>query len=369
MACRGRPSCEVGSLTEIVHVIGSLDRGGAESVLLDLVRGDRTAQHHVLCWSGRAGALAPLFRDSGATVDVVPPAGDVSKLRWLRTRLRALGPSALVSHVSLASAFVLAAAPRSIRTRIARVHSAGDGNESSLARRIYRGAARALLPIVATRVLAVSDAARAFAVGEAGLLYRASGCVAEVLPNGVDTDRFTPEIRRSTTGGQPPRVLHVGRAAPEKNRAMLVPIFTALQEFRPAAMEIVGSEDVSDLGALPQHPLLSVSGPRPDIEIVIANADVLVLPSLREGLPGVVLEALACGVPVVASDIPTLRELSGRLGGIAVVDLAAGPDRWARAICDALAIDVSERQRIRQRVLASEYTLTRNLEHWASRWH
>ncbi len=56
-----------------------------------------------------------------------------------------------------------------------------------------------------------------------------------------------------------------------------------------------------------------------DLTPVLSAADVFLFPSLTEGMPNVVLEALACGVPVVASDIPVLREIAGDDEHVALV--------------------------------------------------
>src|SRR6185312_11938895 len=56
------------------------------------------------------------------------------------------------------------------------------------------------------------------------------------------------------------------------------------------------------------------SMPQPELRDVYAAADVLALPSLREGWPNVVLESIACGTPVVAADVGGVPEILGRLG-------------------------------------------------------
>jgi glycosyltransferase involved in cell wall biosynthesis len=64
----------------------------------------------------------------------------------------------------------------------------------------------------------------------------------------------------------------------------------------------------------------------------------VLLPSLKEGLPGVVLEACAAGAPVLASDLPGVREIAAQLPGVEFLSLSAGDREWAaRAL--ALAED------------------------------
>ncbi|MBP7744658.1 MAG: glycosyltransferase [Phycisphaerae bacterium] len=63
-----------------------------------------------------------------------------------------------------------------------------------------------------------------------------------------------------------------------------------------------------------------------DIGAVLSAADAFLCPSRTEGMPNAVLEALACGVPVVASDIPALRELAGAHGHIVLVRGSAAQD-------------------------------------------
>lgn len=137
----------------------------------------------------------------------------------------------------------------------------------------------------------------------------------ELIPNGVDTDRFRPPARppRNT----PRRVLYVGRLSEEKNLPRLV-----------GAGASVGAE-VCLVGAGPLREPLELQaralGARvvfpgvvrqPALPPVYASADAFVLASFTEGHPKVLLEAMACGVPCVASDCAGNRSLviDGRTG-------------------------------------------------------
>ncbi|HYN95246.1 MAG TPA: glycosyltransferase family 4 protein, partial [Pilimelia sp.] len=71
---------------------------------------------------------------------------------------------------------------------------------------------------------------------------------------------------------------------------------------------------------------------RTDVAALMRAATVVLLPSDREGLPGVVLEALAVGTPVVATDLPGTRYIAEQLPGITLVPADADPGHWAAAV-------------------------------------
>jgi glycosyltransferase involved in cell wall biosynthesis len=70
-----------------------------------------------------------------------------------------------------------------------------------------------------------------------------------------------------------------------------------------------------------------------------------VLPSDREGLPGAVLEAVALGTPVVATDLPGVRFIAEALPGIRVVPVNASTTEWAQALAQALRVPVTAQHR------------------------
>lgn len=143
------------------------------------------------------------------------------------------------------------------------------------------------------------------------------GSKVRVLPNGVDLELFNPDGDREADGntGQGPLLLSVGNLVPLKGHDITIRTLTILKEARlviagtgpeeARLRDLARTLDVADrvrfLGVVPQTEL-----PR-----WYRAADALVLASSREGMANVLLEALACGTPVVASDIPGMGEVVG----------------------------------------------------------
>jgi len=171
------------------------------------------------------------------------------------------------------------------------------------------------------------------------------------IPNGVDTSRFRPVPHAVRTAR---KVLYVGRLSPEKNLETLV----------AAAAKLAGRFDlrVTMVGEGPLRERLEMLAARLGVPLeitpfvdhlalpaVYTSADVFVLPSLTEGHPKVLLEAMSCGVPCVASDVGGNRAiLAGREAGLLVDPgdegaLAAAIERVLTH--EAFARDLGERAR------------------------
>ena len=160
--CRPSPMqwpsrAEVETMSVVVHLFGSMDRGGAEMRALELVRQRlRPGEHHVfMALSGRKGALDEEFRSLNS--EVMARRLSPTFPLWFIAELRRRRPTHLHSHVHLASGYLLllgwlARVPR----RIAHFHSIGDGRASNAARRAYRTIGLVLVHLFATDVVAVS---------------------------------------------------------------------------------------------------------------------------------------------------------------------------------------------------------------------
>ena len=148
------------------------------------------------------------------------------------------------------------------------------------------------------------------------------------VPNGVDTNHFkgvTPNVRvglRQALGLPPlqPVVLYVGVLDQRKNVSWLAEQWLLNDAFGTGALLLmVGPTGRDDAGGVLREQITAMAASRPDrlalhdfqgdVAPYYQCADVLVLPSVKEGLPNVVLEAMACGLPCLAAHTSGSREL------------------------------------------------------------
>jgi len=299
----------------IAYVIGELGKGGAEYQLHELVRHlDRRRFEPAVFVLSTGGFWADPIRRLGVPVTELPRRGSADWRRVVRLRaaLRAFAPDLL--HTVLWAANVYG-----------RVAAVGLGIPVVLAaernvirRPAWQVAVERVLDRVTDAYLVNCEAIRAELVSRGGL-PRAK---IDVVPNGIDLARlppFTPDrtAARRAAGFDPGRrlVAQVGRLAPQKDWPTFL---RAAARVAPAAPDVdfvaVGEGPlrgeletlVHDLGLGPRVCFL---GLRNDVPALLAGADVLALTSRYEGFPNVVVEAMATGAVVVASDVGGCREL------------------------------------------------------------
>lgn len=192
-------------------------------------------------------------------------------------------------------------------------------------------------------------------------------------PLGIDPTEFVPAP--SPADGSPPTVLCVGRLAPEKGQAMLLEAVAALgAEGRRVHLRFVGDgpdrawleQRAAELG-ISSHVEFTGWAHGTRLRALYAGSDMFVLPSLAEGIPVVLMEAMAMQIPCVApciSGIPELIEhgVDGMLFTVAdVEDLTA----QVRVLLDSPDLRTKIGQQARARV-ARDYDIARNTERFAS---
>lgn len=328
----------------VLQVMASLDRGGAEAVVMDWLR--RIDRERVVFdfvvnddkemydFEGEAAALgcnvirAPRFKVRNAFTYA---------LWWRRRLLRHPEWQIVHAHHTVPAFIYLALASAMGKVTIAHSHIAG--RDRSLAG-MTRVTLRWPLRHVAQVRLACSRLAGDWMFG---------GRVAtRVIHNGVELDRFAfdPDERRrlrQELGLMDAFVIgHVGRFSRQKNHVRILRIFAeALAREPKARLLLVGDgglrpqieQDISSLG-LEDHVILA--GVRDDIPRLLSAMDVLLFPSHYEGLPVTVVEAQASGLPCVVSD--TVTDEIALTDLVRFVSLDEPDEAWADTVLQMAAI-------------------------------
>jgi N-acetyl-alpha-D-glucosaminyl L-malate synthase BshA len=196
----------------------------------------------------------------------------------------------------------------------------------------------------------------------------ASALRIDVIPNFVDPQQFSAPPRRARN--RPPVLIHVSNFRPIKRVHDVVGIFAAVRKTTPCRLELVGDGPersrveslVRDLG-LQDH--VSFRGERDDVASLYGGSDVFLLPSESESFGLAALEAMACGVPVVASDVGGLPDVvaDGETGFLLPVgDVAAMAEAARRLLTDDVRwADMSRLARERARTC---FTLDRAVDRY-----
>ena len=344
---------------KIVVVIGSLERGGSERQIVEFVQAAHPAHAEcvVICLDVE-GALAGDARRNGARIVSLglssSRSGGVREVLALARTLRRERPDVVYAFLfwgySLALPVSALVSPRALRVAARRSLPGTD-----VPRRRVFGALRPLADAATHVVIANSQAVRdAWASSTPRLETRL-----RVVVNGVAP---APERQRRRRAGDPLAIVCVANLIHYKGHDTLLDAAARIRSSVAWRLWLVGDgpererieAKIARLGLADRVDLL---GLRDDADDILAGADMAVLASRTEGLPNAVMEAMAHGLPVVATDVGGVRELLDAGGG-SVVPVDA-PDELARAL-EALLDDAALRDRVGavgRRTIAERYSI------------
>jgi glycosyltransferase involved in cell wall biosynthesis len=308
--------------TRVLEVLASLRPAGAENVVLSLASGldrSRFDTAVVSLYDAFPGGLEPLFQTRRV------PVWHLGKRRGpdprMYTRLRRLvhefQPDVIHSHCYVTRYTLHLRARAMVHT----VHNLAGTELGALGRLVHRYAfRRGLAPVAVGATVADS-------------FHQTYGFpAAATIPNGIDTDRFwRPEARntwRLANGFRHDDLLIVSTARLEQQKNP-VALAEAVANVPNAHLLIAGEGGLR--ASLEGRERVHLLGVRDDIPELLAAADIFALASDWEGLPLAVIEAMAAGLPVVASRVGGVPEIveQGRTG------LMVSPQN-KRALVDAL---------------------------------
>jgi len=342
----------------VFHLVLAPRLSGAEVLAKDLALDQ--------CAEGMAvgvASLLPAHADFGALQDELQSHGvecwfprqrhrALIKLWNLFVTVRRFRPDVIFAHATIPSFYA-----RSLPLRVPVVyvmHSATNDFERPLFRRVEHILSGRARVVIGVSEQGVTDYVQA--IGPHPSMT--------VVPNGVDLARFA-FTDGSGRDGAVPQVVQIGRYAAVKNQLLTVRAFReVLRQVGDAHLVLYGvvedpdyqGEVIALAKELGISERVEVAGPRTDVATVLSESNVFVMPSRSEAHSVAFLEALASGVPIVASKIPAFAFANG-FPGVQLVDtdnvqgyadavvVALGQARAQRSLAGLTLRDTADRYR------------------------
>ncbi|MHC2996426.1 glycosyltransferase [Tepidiphilus sp. HLB4] len=359
------------STERLTIFLPSLRGGGAERVMVTLA--NAFAERGYATDLVLAAAEGPYLKDVSDQVRVVDlHAGRVSKaLLPLARYLRRERPRAMLSAMNHANVVAIAARMlarvpcRLVVSEHTTISISAARAQGAVAKAVY-----ALVPWAYRRADAIVAVSRESAADLERFARLPAGSVRAIY-NPFDLDRIRrlaaePLDHPWFAPGQPPVVLAIGRLTEPKDFPSLIRAFAAIRSCRPARLLILGEGELrGELEALVRSCGLTAD----DVQMpgfvanpfaYLSRCAVFVLSSRWEGLPGVLIEALACGAPVVSTDCPSgPREIleGGRWGRLV-------PVGDVEALADAMVATLDEKTHPDAMARTAEFGVGKAVEHY-----
>ena len=303
------------STIRVTHVVHSLGVGGLENGVVNLVSAPATGiQHSIVCLTGVGALGARLSKDVEVSAVGKGRGHDVQAFLRLVAQLRRLRPHVVHSRNWATFDAVLAARLARVPVVVHGEHGRDISDPDGL--HALRNRVRRLSTPLISRFVTVSDDLRRWLVER----VRIPASKIVHIYNGVDTTRFSPgpgERVRARLGlsVDQPVIGTVARLDPVKDQPGLLRAFAlAVRQEPEAVLLIVGDGPCRPAlealaGSLGVRRSVQFLGERSDVPDLLRAMDVFVLPSIAEGISNTVLEAMATGLPVVATRVGGNPEL------------------------------------------------------------
>lgn len=324
----------------LMHIVRGFGTGGTEMMCLRLTRHwQRRFDQSVVSWSGEPNTIEANFRGvANVTLETAPEGlSNIARGAWLRTLMRRETPDALLIHIFGHPHLIAAFAARSVGVR-AVAATAGNPPPQTMMQRRHWAAILVASRFLRCPVMSCSEAV------ERELYNLGVGMPPGSTPiaNGIDVhaNAAAADTVRNIHSKSQPVIGMVARLNEIKDHATLLQAFAHLRDTHPEAeLRLIGDgplrvqleERANRLGISTHTRFL---GERTDVLDLLGEIDVYAFSTTRaEGFGIALIEAMAAGIPIVATDVPACREvLAGGTAGLLVPpgDSAA----LARALSD-----------------------------------
>lgn len=334
-ALQAVPDASAGPSRRVAFYTDAAQIGGAETVARTLLSGLDPRFEVTVVGAHRDVVNHLVAARPGASAQIVAPIedrSDVAAMWGLRRLLRELKPDIFHANLSEGSScqYALLMALSVPNLRVVATENSPMGVRSELSRTIKRRSA----PLFDAHI-GVGGAAARLVEADVGL---SEGSV-EVIPNAIAVIDHPPRTRNDSTV----RVVAVSRFDPVKGLDVLIDAIGHLDRDSLPEFELVIFGDgperpnlEAQIERLGVDDLVTLAGWTDDVRRALVEFDLFVLPSRLEGLPMSLLEAMHASVPVIATDVGSVREVLDT-DDVGIVVPPGDPERLAEAMASLIA--------------------------------
>jgi len=301
----------VGGPLRVLHVAVNMNRGGAETFMMNVYRNINRSNVQFDFLTCKPGDFDDEIIRMGGKIHRIPYISDVGHFNYIQGLRRFFSEQSdhkiIHSHLDKMSGIVLREAKKAgIPIRIS--HSHNTKSEGGVASRTYKWLVGNFITTSATTFFACSNDA-------AKWLFNKKSSNSVILKNGIEYDKFIfsgdirKQVRAELNLEENTFVLgHVGRFNLQKNHSFLIDLFTEFHKQNGnVVLLLIGDGELRStiekkVRALHLEDNVKFLGIRSDIERILQGIDLFVFPSLHEGLPVSLIEAQGAGLPCIISD-------------------------------------------------------------------
>ncbi len=301
---------------KILHVFHSFNMGGLENGVVNLINQSNpdNFQHEICCFT-TTGVAEKRLEKKIPLFEMHKREGNDLKMIWRLIKLMKKRQPHIVHTRNWGGIDAIVAAKMAAVPRI--IHGEHGWNlDDPLGQNLKRRRIRRFLSPLVNHFVAVSADIQNWLIQDVGIKKEKIS----VILNGVDTEKFRPreqtDLRQSLGFLASECIIGcVGRFDPVKNHRLLIKAFSKLNyTLRPMRLVFLGDgPERASLEALGNelhcHDRIHFLGERDDVADILRMMDIFVLPSKSEGICNALLEAMATGLPIVATAVGGNTEL------------------------------------------------------------
>ena len=365
---------------KVIHVFGSLNIGGAESRIMDVFR--KIDQRQVVFDFVSMDMSENQFFEReieflNGRINKIPSPREVGILKHLKTLIRIFKENnkegALIVHshtLHHCGIVMLAAKIAKVKIRISHARSTSSKNKGVKANLMIK-IGKVLISSFATEMLAITEETARFLYLEKHI----KNSKVKIIPNAIELENYKEiprnklsKLKREFEILEDDVVIgHVGRFEEMKNHRFLIKLFEKYNKIKPESILVLIGDGSLKLEMeklvkeLKMYDKVKFLGLREDVYLWMNIFDLVIMPSIFEGLPGLASESQAAGTPCILSDSITRKSDLG-LGLVTYKGITDSFESWLKAIDKSLNVKSPSFENIKKKFDENNLSLSKEIE-------